>query len=98
MPSNGDLKSLKGKERQGWSAGQPVPLLPIVADTEGIAIEAGLPNKDVGLALPGQLLEIRPEFKAWSIGIGAISDFGSSDVRACGSGIMVPKLGPRFPG
>ncbi|WP_158240638.1 HlyD family type I secretion periplasmic adaptor subunit [Telmatospirillum siberiense] len=41
------------------SPGQPVVM--IVPDAEGIAVEAALPNKDIGFVRPGQLAEIKIE-------------------------------------
>ena len=45
----------------GAVASQAVPLLMIVPDSEGIAVEAALPNKDAGFVLPGQPVEIKVE-------------------------------------
>ncbi len=45
----------------GAVVSQAEPLLMIVPDNEGIAIEAALPNKDAGFVLPGQAVEIKVE-------------------------------------
>jgi hemolysin D len=45
----------------GAVVGQAQPVLMIVPDNEGIAIEVALPNKDIGFVRPGQAAEIKVE-------------------------------------
>jgi hemolysin D len=59
-PVSGTVQQL-AVHASGAVVSQAQPLLMIVPDNEGIAVEAALPNKDAGFVLPGQAVEIKVE-------------------------------------